>query len=198
MPRPKSDFAKHLDIVQATAHSFLESLGFRKKGRVHNHRTDGGLTHVIGFQMGAFPVGDSYIIPGLRENYYGKFAVNIGVLMPCIYETERQSAPPDFVQDYDCTIRERLGALAYGEDQWFEITNDTAALATTVVDLLDRFALKFLGQFQSYRDVLSYYDTHGDLPFQNPNRAQLGGCANCASHRKPRARQIIVCEGRNG
>jgi hypothetical protein len=172
MSKPKSEFAKGLDAVQAGVHSFLKPSGFRKKGRAHNRNTTGGLVHVVGFQMGQYPIGD-YVIPGLRESFYGKFAVNLGVLLPCVYEVERQQSPPDFVQEYHCTIRQRLGLLAFGEDRWFEITQDTAALATDVVALLDRFGLEFFEQFQSYGDVLSYFKVHGDFPFQNAGRASL-------------------------
>lgn len=173
MSKPKSEIAKNLDVIQGAVHSFLKPLGFRKKGRTHNRHTNGGLTHVVGFQMGAYPIGDCYVIPGLRESYYGRFVVNLGVLLPCVNEVEQQSPPGDFVQEHYCTIRRRLGVLAFGEDKWFEITSDTATLAATVVDLLDRFGLEFFEQFQSYNDVLSHYSVHGNLPSQNVGRASL-------------------------
>src|SRR5688572_2664900 len=110
---PKSDLAKDLDKLQAQITAFLKPLRFRKKGRTHNRRTEGGLVQVVNFQMGAYPIGEN-VIPGLRESFYGKFAVNLGVLIPCIYETEWQKPVPDFTQEYDCTIRDRLGTLAFG------------------------------------------------------------------------------------
>ena len=181
MTKPKSQFAQDIDTIQGAVHSFLKPLGFRKKGRAYNRHTNGGLTHVVTFQMGQYPIGNDYVIPGLRESYYGKFAVNLGVLLPCVYEVERQRAPAEFVQDYDCTIRQRLGSLAFGEDKWFDITNDTTGLTKVVIDLLDRFGLNFLEQFQTYQDVLSYYSENGNLPFQNAGRASLEA-AIVASH----------------
>jgi len=173
MTKPKSEFAKRLDIIQAAVHSFLKPSGFRKKGRTHNRSTKGGLVHVVSFQMGQYPIGDNYVIPGLRESYHGKFAINLGVLLPCVYAAERQRPPADFVREYDCTIRERLNTLAFGKDTWFEITSDTALGATTIVDLFDRFGLDFFEPFQTYDDVLSYYNQHGNFPFQNAGRASL-------------------------
>jgi hypothetical protein len=173
MAKPKSPYVQNLDAIQVAVNSFLKPLNFRKKGRTHNRRTKGELTHVISFQMGQYPLGDSYVIPGLRESFYGKFAVNLGVLLPFVYQVERQQQPSDFVQEYDCTIRQRLGTLAFGKDEWFEVADETAALTTTVVDLLDRFGLAFLEQFQTYGDVLSYYNLHGGLPFQTDGRASL-------------------------
>ncbi len=170
---PKSDFAKHLDSVQAHLAAFLMPLGFRKKGRTHNRTTAGGLIQIVNFQMGEYPIGEGYVVPGLRENLYGKFTVNLGVLLPFVWETECQKPTAEFVQDHHCTIRSRLSTLAFGADSWFDLTADTAALATTLVQLFDRFGLPFLEQFSDYASVLAYFDEHGDLPFQNSNRAAL-------------------------
>jgi hypothetical protein len=170
---PKSQFAQNLDAIQATVQSFLKPLDFRKKARVHNRRTESGLVQVISFQMGQFPIGDNYVIPGFRENLYGKFAINLGILLPCVYQVERQKTVPDFVQEYDCTVRQRLGTLAFGKDEWFEISDDIATLATNIVRLLDKYGLEFLEQFKSYENVLSYFQANGKLPFQSSNRASL-------------------------
>lgn len=53
--------------------------------------------------------------------------------MPCVYQTEWQKPLPDFIQEYDCTIRQRLGALAFGKDEWFEITDDISALEAALI-----------------------------------------------------------------
>jgi len=173
MARPKSQLAQDLITIQKAVDSFLKPLGFRKKGRPHNRHTAGGLTHAVSFQMGQYPIGDHYVIPGTRERYYGKFWVNLGVLLPCVYQIERKQPPPDFVQAYDCTIRQRLGELAYGEDRSFDLASNIEVVAKDVIELLDRFGLDFLEQFQTYQDVLSHYTELGCLPFQNANRASL-------------------------
>jgi hypothetical protein len=99
--------------------------------------------------------------------------VNLGVFLPCVYQTERQKQVPDFVQEYDCTIRNRLSELAYGTDKWFELTLDTSTLTATLVQMLDEFGLPFFEQFPDYAAVLDYYRAHGRLPFQNSGRATL-------------------------
>jgi hypothetical protein len=172
MPNPKSETVKHMDAVQAAVHSFLKPLGFRKKGRTHNRETGGKLVHVVNFQMGDFPIGE-YVIPGLRESYYGKFTVNLGILLPCVPFLEWHRQFPDFVREYNCTIRSRLSTVAYGNDNWFELSEDTATLATTVVGLLDQFGLNFFEPLQSYEDALRYYKVHDDLSFQCTGRASL-------------------------
>jgi hypothetical protein len=170
---PKSEFAKNLDIVQAKVAAFLKPLGFHKKGRTHNRTTAGGLVHALDFQMGAYPIGKQYVVPGIRESYYGRFTVNLGVLLPCVFEIEEQKPVPPFVSEAYCTIRTRLGSLAFGKDEWFEISFDPAASAIKLVQLLDRFGLPFFEQFSDYPAVLSYFNVHQRLPFQTADRAAL-------------------------
>jgi hypothetical protein len=173
MSKSKSQFVENLDVIQTAVHSFLKPLGFHKKGRTHNRHTEGGLVHVVNFQMGYYPPGQSSVDPDLQWSLYGKFAVNLGVLLPCIFEIEHQRSSADFVKEYYCTIRGRLEVLAYGKDKWFDLRENTTVLTTRVVEMLDRFGLDFLEQFQSYSDALSYYSAHGNLPSQNSGRASL-------------------------
>ncbi|MDD5141505.1 MAG: DUF4304 domain-containing protein [Verrucomicrobiales bacterium] len=167
----KSEFVTGLDAVQSEVNSLLIPLGFRKKGRTHNRLTKGGLTHVVNFQREKY-VEQRRIFPQFWKKTYGKFAINLGVLLPCVYQAECPSSSTEFFQEYDCTIRRRLSPIAFS-DKWFEITDDTSDLAKTIVDLFQRCGLMFFDQFQTYEDVLSYYQKHNKLPFQNPDRASL-------------------------
>jgi len=170
---PKSDFVKKLDAVQADVHTFLGPLDFYKKGRTHNRQTSDGIRHAINFQMGQYPIGEQYVIPGLRENLYGFFTVNLGVLLPCVYEAEWNKEPRAFVQEYDCTIRGRLGIIARGKDMWFDLSQDTGTISMEIIYLLDEFGFPFLKLFTSYADVLAFFSQYGKLPFMNTGRASL-------------------------
>jgi hypothetical protein len=75
-----------------------------------------------------------------------------------------QKSVGTFAQEYHCTIRARLGSLAFGKDEWFDWSRGISELANTVVHLLESFGLPFLEQFPDYAAVLSYYDRHGELP----------------------------------
>jgi hypothetical protein len=78
----KSALARTVDELQGRLSPLLRQTGFKKHGRTYNRTTKDGLTHVIGFQMGAFdPPGTTYF-PGLRNNMKGRFAVNFGRLCP--------------------------------------------------------------------------------------------------------------------
>lgn len=167
----KSDFVRKLDEIQGSVSSILKPLAFRKRGRTYNRKT-AELIHVINFQMGNYPVGD-YVIPGIRESCYGQLAINLGVLIPCVYTVERQQSVPAFCQDFNCTIRERVGTLSYGKDQWFDLTDDIKSLSAEVVRSINDVALPFLDQFTDFRSVLRFYYSRGVLPFQNHGRATL-------------------------
>jgi hypothetical protein len=166
----KSDFVAQLDAIQKAAHTKLRPLGFRKIGRSHNRATAAGLIHVINFQMGEYPIGN-YVIPGIRENLYGLFTVNLGVLLPCVHRLGKFPIPRS-VRDGNCTIRDRLKNPSDGQE-WFSLGDDSASSRSKIVEVLEQQGLPFLRQFETYQDVLSYYQAHDDLPFQNPGRASL-------------------------
>lgn len=59
--------------------------------------------------MGSFdPPGTTYI-PGLREDIYGWFTVNLGVYVQEVARHHGGGEARAFVQVYDCCAREQLG-----------------------------------------------------------------------------------------
>lgn len=133
--------------------------------------TEGGLTHAVNFQMGEYPIGEHYVVPGWRESVYGKFAVNLGVFLPCVYAAEWPGPAPAFISEAVCRIRDRLRTTPNGREVWFEIKSDTDALSKTLVRAFDQYGLPFLDRFRTYEDVLTYFEEHGDLPSSNETRA---------------------------
>jgi hypothetical protein len=166
----KSPFVKNLDTVQSRLAEILQPLGFRHQGRTFNRITPAGLMHAVDLQMG-------------RRSVQGKFAVNLGVLLPCVWLAECQNAVPEFVEAAHGTIRLRLtrsvaGAArwlswVFGDQEWFDLKADATTLADTVADRLQRDGLPFFATFSDYPSVLAYYDSHGTFPFQNAGRATL-------------------------
>lgn len=143
-----------VDEAQAALVGKLKSLGFKKKGRSFNRTTDEGLVQVINVQMGAHdPPGTTYV-PGLRENLYGWFTVNLGIYVPEVARHHGGGEAKGFVQVYHCCIRSRLGNLGPEKKElWWR--NDAAA--EVVPDLharLDRDGLPFLHRFESRTAIL--------------------------------------------
>lgn len=151
----KSALAASLDTLQAGLTPLLRQAGFRKHGRAYNRTTTDGLTQVIGFQMGAFdPPGTTYI-PGLRENLYGRFTVNLGVYVPEVARHQGGGEAKSVVHDYNCCIRTRLGRGA-NKELWWEISSSE----TLVADFQERLqneALPFFQRFESRDQILSKF-----------------------------------------
>lgn len=171
---PKSIYVAGLDSIQNNISPLFKKEGFKKKGRTYNKQVEDGLVHVINFQMGEFPLGDSYVVPGLRENLYGKFAINLGVFIPNIAELEYRYPTKSFVREYCCTIRKRLTEHSDNEkDQWFDITPDTTDISTRLMRLFELRGVPFLDQFSSLSDVFSFYQLNKNLPFNNEGRSKF-------------------------
>jgi hypothetical protein len=171
--KAKSVFVTNLDNVQRSVTALLRPFGFKKAGRTYNRMFDSGIVHVVSFQMGEYPIGD-YVVPGLRESFYGKFAVNLGVYLPTVFEIEGQPRPGRTYHDYHCEIRERLGALANGgQDVWWDLSEPVEVTSAYVADVLVRIGLPFLSQFESYDAVLTYFKLFHELPFHNEGRSAL-------------------------
>ena len=144
----KSEFAKQVDEIQSQLTPFLKENGFRKRGRTFNRTSSDGLISVINFQMGAFdPPGTTYI-PGLRENLYGLFTINLGIYVPEVYKYQGSSEVKGFVQNYHCCIRARLGVLGQERrDIWWK-ADVSSKLIDDLRNRLAMEALPFLQHFE--------------------------------------------------
>ena len=155
----KEEMKKNLDSIQADIFSFLKPLGFKKKGRTFNRQTENGIYQVINLQSGRYEFGDKYVIPGLRENYYGKFTVNLGVLVKELYELDIHNKPTDFYHEYNCQIRERLPHLTMGKDFWWTISSNTKESASEIIEGLSNKGLNWLDTFDTREKICKIWGT---------------------------------------
>lgn len=149
-----TEFAKQLDIVQIAVTPMLKEHGFKKRGRTFNRLSPDGLTLVINFQMGAFdPPGTTYF-PGLRENLYGYFTLNLGIYVPEVALYHLGGEARNFVQDYHCCIRARLGDLGPEmRDIWWRISS-SAEITSDLQGRLEKNGLPFLQSFETRERIL--------------------------------------------
>jgi hypothetical protein len=152
-PIQSDDFKSQLNHIQKDIFVFLKPLGFKKKGRSFNRQTEAGLYQVINIQSGKYEFGDKYVIPGLRENYYGKFTVNLGIMIKEIYELDPHNKPKDIYQDYNCQIRTRLTHLTIKEDLWWSISDDNQKIAKEAVEGLNSHGIPWLNLFESRTEI---------------------------------------------
>ena len=171
---PKSAATIGLDEILAPIALFLKGQRFRKSGRTFNRQTPEGLVQVINFQMGQFPIGN-YVIPGIRENLYGKFTMNLGIVLPCIWRIERHWEPKKFYQEYECEIRMRLGHIPDDDtsDSWWTISPPYEVISSEIGELLQLHGLSFLDGFSSYGNVLCEFERVGILPSVPEGRSAL-------------------------
>jgi len=171
MVKEKSRFVVALDAIQKEIAPLFKSNKFAKSGRTYNRTVNDGIVHVINFQAGEFPIGD-YVIPGLRENLYGKFAINLGVFIPKLKELEYGMAPKSFIKDYDCTIRARLRENPeINQDQWFDPVERETTKRT--FHLIDKDGLTFLNKYSSISKIIEYYNEFKYFPSGNRLRSKL-------------------------
>lgn len=157
----KVELKTHLDSIQKEIFLFLKPLGFKKKGRTFNRQTEDGIYQVINIQSGRYEFGDKYVILGFRENFYGKFTVNLGVMVKEIYELESHNKPKDIYQEYDCQIRERLPRLTIKQDYWWTIKDDNSKTAKEVIDGLRSHGLYWLDNFENRDKICKNLLTYG-------------------------------------
>ena len=150
---PKSGFAKAVDGIQRAIRPLLKDRGFRVRGRTFNRGTEDSLTQVVNVQMGpSDPPGTSYI-PGLRENLYGLFTINLGVYVPEVARYHGGGEASSWVQEYHCCVRSRLGeACGAADDLWWPARCEENVIGD-VWRRLEEDGIPFLDRF-STRDRL--------------------------------------------
>jgi len=167
--KKKSPNVQYLNEVQKEVHQYLKPLGFKKRGRTFNRQTENGLWQVINFQSGQYPIGENYVIPGIRESFYGKFTVNMGVIVKELYDVDDIGKQKDFYQDYDCQIRTRLSQLIWENDYWWDITTDMKNTSEQIIEGLNEKGITWLDTFETREKICANW---GNVKGSS-NRAKL-------------------------
>lgn len=151
--KKKSENIEYLNQIQKEVHQYLKPLGFKKRGRTFNRQTESGIWQVINFQSGQFPVGENYEIPGIRESFYGKFTVNMGVIVKELYEIRIKGKEKTFYQEYDCQIRTRLSHLILEKDYWWNITDNSKDISDQIIEGLNEKGISWLDLFETREKI---------------------------------------------
>src|SRR5919109_1389766 len=95
--------------------------------------------------MGPYDAPGTVEIPGLRDDLYGKFAVNLGIFVEELHGHFRLEPRPRFAAEYSCELRRRLGEMVPGEGEyWWSLDADPVAVAADVRRALEDHGLPFL------------------------------------------------------
>ena len=156
-------YAAKVKAVVGELHPWLKEHGFRKRRHTFNREPEPGLVQVVNFQMGPYEVGDAVELPGLRENLYGEFAVNLGVFLDEIHASLEEYSRPNFVAESHCEIRKRLGELMPAEgDVWWNLDHESEVLAADVGAALERFGVPWLDRLASRDSILQAWYREGN------------------------------------
>ncbi len=169
----KSETAADLDIIQRVVGAYLKTLGFRMRGRTFNRLREDRIVQVVNFWMGPYPIG-KYVVPGLRENLYGTFSVNLGITLPCVRRDADSRPEKEFYQEYECHVRLRLPtAGGKSPEGWWPIEPPYQRLGSEIAMLLEKVGMPFIDQFTSYEKVVEYYRKNQELPSKTGARSAL-------------------------
>jgi hypothetical protein len=187
---------KMATAVKAVA-PMLRKLGFKKQRHVFNRETEPDLVQVIAFQMGQHQPPGAYEIPGLRENLYGSFTVNLGVFL----EEVRTASPfvlarPKFVNDSHCHVRLRIGWLLPEQaDTWWRLDVPDDDLAKVVQGLIDEYALPFFEKVKTRDELLAaWYDGDPAVRDENTTRPLTIAAIHAARGETAAAERMIAVE----
>jgi hypothetical protein len=159
----KSSESAHVDEVVAAISRSLKPRGFRKHSRTFNRTTGDGLVQVLHLQMGPFdPPGTTYH-PGLRENLYGRFTVNLGVYVPEVAEYHLARLPKGFVREYHCSVRNRLGPLGPERQDIWWLNSAVEQVVPEILERLERDGLPYLQRHESRDAILREWTGKSDI-----------------------------------
>jgi hypothetical protein len=147
-----SDIGKAIDrLIGLELAPYLKSMGFKKKARDF-YRVDAESIAVINVQASQGNAGEK-----------GRFTINVGRYFPAIAKVQDKTLSGSHPKEYECTVRERLGALMDGNDKWWVVdtATDNAEIASELRYVVERFAMPWLQRIATLSGLR-----------QNPARSQ--------------------------
>ena len=189
----KFDHSAAMDEIQRPTQLGLKAFGFRWQRRIFNRTLPDGLVHIVAFQMGAAPLS-GYEISQLRPNLYGKFTIELGVVIPRLVELQwAPKPPPRFLSHGHAQMRLRLGHLTDGGDTWWSLQPTPNTIGDETWGRVHTKALPFLDAFTSHGAIADFFAQHHKLPGTTVAGAALAAAmAGFVSGKTESARKAIA------
>lgn len=130
-----SEIAQSIDeIIKLGLADFLKTQGYKKSGR-NWHKPIQNNWLIVNVQASSGNIGSK-----------GKFTINLGVYHAEIATLAGQASIDGKPKEYDSTVRERIGILAYGQDRWWVVdsTSNLEEIAAEVVEKMSSFGIPWL------------------------------------------------------
>lgn len=136
-----SDIAGKIDeVIKLGLADLLKRQGFKMSGRTW-HKPDGDNWLIVNVQASSGNFGGA-----------GKFTINLGVYFAAVEALAGDIPLAGKPKEYQATISDRVGVLAYGKDDWWVIdtSSDLGGIATDVVEKMRSLGLPWL---EAHREI---------------------------------------------
>jgi hypothetical protein len=100
-------YARKMEAAVVAVFSLIREHGFKKQRHRFNAEPEPGMTQVLTFQMGAHRPPGTTEIPGLREDLYGAFTINLGLHFEEVRELPKRSPVRRSSASKACPCRRR-------------------------------------------------------------------------------------------
>jgi Domain of unknown function (DUF4304) len=164
-------YARKMEAAVVAVSPLFRQHGFKKQRHRFNADPEPSMTQVLTFQMGAHQPPGTTQIPGLRENLYGAFTINVGLHFEEVRELPKRSPGAAFLREQglpvppprprpkvlgegDCHVTVRLGELIDGRDTWWTLELPEDELESLIHELIADHALPFFERFNSREQLL--------------------------------------------
>lgn len=145
--KEKSEVTLCLDRIEGEVYRELKGQGFRKHGRTLHRFVSGDISQVVNFQCGQSYRGETHLM-----------WVNLGIRIPeCAERTFAPSAPlKKYYQEYECTLRSRLGSIDGREERCFDLRGDPAEILPEILGDLQRKVLPVFDLLSTREAILAH------------------------------------------
>ncbi|MBQ8399409.1 MAG: DUF4304 domain-containing protein [Clostridia bacterium] len=135
-----------VDKIESAVLDFVKPYGFKKHGRTLHRFVSGDISQVIHFQSGMSTKGMK-----------GLLCVNVGIRIPeCSERTFSPTKDKKYYQEYECTIRSRLGIVSGKQETWYDLRKKTDKIIKSIIDELDQYVLPAYEELNSRDAILTH------------------------------------------
>ncbi len=142
-----------VDKIESAVLDFVKPYGFKKHGRTLHRFVSGDISQVIHFQSG---------MP--TKGMKGLLCVNIGIRIPeCSERTFHPINDKKYYQEYECTIRSRLGTVSQQKETWYDLTKPTDKIINSILKELRDVVLPVFEVLKNRKSILKFREKYSSF-----------------------------------
>ena len=135
-----------IDEIESAVYAHIKPYGFKKYGRTLHRFVLEDISQVIHFQSGMPTRGMG-----------GTFCVNLGIRIPeCSERTFEPKEHKKYFNEYECSIRSRLGIVRGKNETWYDLRKNTDKITKSIIDEIDHYVLPAYEVLSSRDAILAH------------------------------------------